>query len=67
MGGSWRLLDEVALPTITRSNTVVGQKQDIVLPSGFVLPGGHQLGVTISVYAGAQDQYHVHALNAAAF
>lgn len=64
IGGSWRLLDEIALPTITASNTVAGQKQEILLPSGYVLPGGWSLGVAQSVYAGAQDQTDVHAFGA---
>lgn len=59
-GTNWRLFDEVALATVTPSNTVVGQKADITYSDGVQLKAGQKIGVTKSVHAGAQDQYDVH-------
>lgn len=60
-GANPRLLPggEIALPTITPSNTVVGQTQTINFPSGLFIPTGVLLKVTISVSAGVQDNYDV--------
>jgi len=58
-GANWRIVREVALPTLTPSNTVIGQTQPMTFPGGFFLPLGCRLAATISVYAGAQDQYDV--------
>lgn len=59
-GGSWWLYDEIELATKTPSGTVAGQKQDITYVNGLILEPGAQVGVTLAVYAGAQDQYDVH-------
>ena len=53
------LLSEIALPTITASNTVIGQTQTIFYSNGLLLDAGQQLKVTISVYAGVQDKFQV--------
>jgi hypothetical protein len=53
------LLVEIALPTITRSTTVIGQSQTISFANGLILKSGQLLRATISVYAGAQDQTDV--------
>lgn len=58
-GANWRLYDEIALATVTSSNTVVGQKADINYADGLQLKGGQKIGVTKSVHAGAGDQYDV--------
>lgn len=56
-GSTWQLRAEVALPTITASNTVIGQSQTINFPDGLVIPASALVGCTISVYAGVQDRY----------
>lgn len=56
-GANFRLLSEIALPTITASNTVIGQTQTIFYSNGLLLGSGQILSVTISVYAGVQDAY----------
>jgi hypothetical protein len=53
------LLSEIALPTITASNTVIGQTQTIFYSNGLLLDSGQQLRVAISVYAGVQDKFQV--------
>jgi hypothetical protein len=53
------LIAEVAMPTITPSNTVVGQQQTIAFNNGLILASGQIVKVTQSVYAGAQDQFQV--------
>ena len=53
------LLSEIALPTITASNTAIGQTQTIFYSNGLLLDAGQQLRVTISVYAGVQDKVQV--------
>jgi hypothetical protein len=58
-GTNPRLLSEIALPTITASNTVIGQTQTIFYSNGLLLSAGQQLKVTISVYAGPQDKFQV--------
>lgn len=63
-GGSWRIFREVDIPTKTASNVLSGQYQEIVFPSGYVLPGGFSMGTSQSVYAGAQDQTDVHLIGA---
>lgn len=55
------LLAEVALPTITASNTVIGQTQTIAFNNGLILASGQIVKCTISVFAGVQDQYQVTA------
>lgn len=53
------LLSEIALPTITASNTVIGQTQTIFYSNGLLLDAGQELKVAISVYAGVQDKFQV--------
>ena len=56
-GVTWQLRSEVALPTITSSNTVIGQSQVITFADGLVIPASALVGCTISVFAGAQDRF----------
>lgn len=56
-GSTWQLRAEVALPTITASNTVIGQSQTITFADGLVIPASALVGATISVYAGVQDRF----------
>lgn len=58
-GANPRLLAEVALPTITASNTAIGQTQTIAFNNGLILASGQIVSCTISVFAGVQDQYQV--------
>lgn len=72
-GTSFRIIQEVAISAVTRTNTVIGATQTIdfvngyILPSGvsigyrngFILPSGSILGATITVYAGNTDQMDV--------
>lgn len=58
-GTTWRLRSEVAITTVTASNTAIGATQVISYPDGLVLPASAKIGVTISVYAGVQDQMDV--------
>lgn len=57
-GSTWQLRAEVALPTITASNTVIGQSQTITFSDGLVIPASALVGATISVYAGVQDRFN---------
>lgn len=56
-GTTWNLRQEIALPTVTASNTVIGQAQTITFPDGLVIPANAIVGATISVYAGVQDRF----------
>lgn len=56
-GSTWQLRAEVALPTITASNTVIGQSQTITFADGLIIPASALVGATISVYAGVQDRF----------
>lgn len=56
-GANYRLRGEIELPTITASATAKGQTQTISFTGGIPLEPNQLLGVTISVYAGVQDQY----------
>lgn len=58
-GANPRLLAEVALPTITASNTVVGQTQTVSFNNGLIMSSGQIVKCTISIYAGVQDQFQV--------
>lgn len=58
-GANPRLKAEVAITTVTASNTVIGATSSIQFPSGWVLKTGQIVSVTQSVYAGAQDQMDV--------
>lgn len=58
-GSNYRLLQEVAIATVTPSNTAIGAQQQILFPGGLILPSGSVLACAISVYAGAQDQFDV--------
>lgn len=58
-GANFRLLAEVAIPTVTASTTAVGATQTITFVGGLIIKSGQLLSCTISVYAGAQDQMDV--------
>lgn len=72
-GTSFRIIQEVAIGAVTRTNAVIGATQTIdfvngyILPSGaaigyrngFIIPSGSILGATITVYAGNTDQMDV--------
>lgn len=58
-GTNYRLLREIAIVTITASNTVIGAVQTMTFVGGVILKSGQLLACTISVYAGAQDQMDV--------
>jgi len=53
-----RLLHEIALPTATRSTTVVGAGGLYVFQNGLAIASGQLLLVGQSIYAGAQDLMH---------
>jgi len=55
-GSNPRLYAEAALPTATRSTSVIGATTTITFLGGLVLASGQLLSVCQSVYAGAQDQ-----------
>ena len=57
-GSTWKLNNEIAIATATRSTTAIGAK-NIVITGGLYLPNGVILGVAQSVYAGVQDQQDV--------
>lgn len=56
IGTNFRLYREVALSAVTASTTVIGSTQTINIAGGLIISSGQLIGVTISVYAGAQDQ-----------
>lgn len=58
-GANYRLYKEVVIVAVTASNTAQGAQQQIVFTGGLILPFGTYIGVTQSVYAGAQDQMDV--------
>lgn len=58
-GANPRLRSEVAIATVTASNTAIGATQTINFTGGLILKSGQILQVSISVYAGAQDQMDV--------
>lgn len=58
-GANFRLVGEVVIPAVTASNTVIGAQASIIFPFGKVIPSGVVVGVTISIYAGVQDQMDV--------
>ena len=58
-GSNYRLRAEVAITTVTASNTVIGATQQIVFTGGLLIPSGCQIGVTQSIYASAADQMDV--------
>jgi hypothetical protein len=55
-GTNYRLYKEVALATVTASNTAIGATTTITIAGGEVLASGQLVGCTISIYAGVQDQ-----------
>jgi hypothetical protein len=57
-GSTWKLDNEIAIATATRSTTAIGAK-NIIITGGLFLPSGVILGVAQSVYAGVQDQQDV--------
>jgi hypothetical protein len=58
-GANPRLVSEIALPTITASNTAIGQAQTLFYSNGLLMQAGQLLQAAISVYAGVQDKFHV--------
>lgn len=64
---TWSPIREIAMATITRSTTTIGQRQTMTFTGGFLVPEGAQIGVTISVYAGVQDRTTVYAIQASNF
>lgn len=58
---------EIALPTVTRSTTVIGNRQTMTFTGGLFVPEGAQLAATIAVYAGVQDTTTVYAVQASNF
>lgn len=56
---AWRLIQEVAIATVTPSATAIGATQTISFANGLIMPSGSSLGAVISVYAGVQDQFDV--------
>jgi len=56
-GTTWFLFREVTFANVTGSNTAIGQFQELYFPEGILLEGTAQrIGVTHSVYSGAQDR-----------
>ena len=58
---------EIALPTVTRSTTVIGNRQTMTFTGGLFVPEGAQLGATIAVYGSAADTTTVYAVQASNF
>ena len=54
-----RLISEVATPTITPSNTAVGAQSIVNFTNGLLVQSGQQVKVSQSIFAGAQDTFHV--------
>jgi hypothetical protein len=57
----WRLLQEIAVASLTSSNTASGAFNSVVFAGGLNLPAGSEIGVIMTVAANAQDQIDVHA------
>jgi hypothetical protein len=53
------LLQEITMPTITRTTAVIGQSQTIFFGTGLLLKSGQLIKVVTSIYSGAQDQVDV--------
>jgi hypothetical protein len=64
---TWFPIREIALPTLTRSTTVIGNRQTITFTGGLFVPEGAQLGATIAVWASAVDTTTVYAVQASNF
>ena len=64
---TWFPIREVALPTLTRSTTVIGNRQTMTFTGGLFVPEGAQLGATIAVYASAADATTVYAVQSSNF
>jgi hypothetical protein len=64
---TWFPIREVALPTLTRSTTVIGNRQTMTFTGGLFVPEGAQLGATIAVYVGVQDTTTVYAVQSSNF
>jgi hypothetical protein len=58
-GANPRLLEEIAFPAVTASDTVAGGTVTITFLGGLNLKSGQIIKVSQSKYAGAQDQVHV--------
>ena len=58
-GTTWNFLQEIAIATSTPSNTAVGTSAIIAFPDGLVIPANTLIGVTQTIYAGAQDRTQV--------
>ena len=64
---TWFPIREVALPTLTRSTTVIGNRQTMTFTGGLFVPEGAQLGATIAVYGSAADATTVYAIQSSNF
>ena len=64
---TWRIINEISLPTVTRTVTVIGNKQTMTFTGGLILPEGSQLGATIPVRASAVDDTTVYTLQGSNF
>jgi hypothetical protein len=64
---TWFPIREVALPTLTRSTTVIGNRQTMTFTGGLFVPEGAQLGATIAVWASAVDTTTVYAVQSSNF
>lgn len=53
------LLQEITMPTITRTTAVIGQTQTIFFGTGLLLKSGQLVKVVTSIYNGPQDQVDV--------
>jgi hypothetical protein len=58
---------EIALPTVTRSTTVIGNRQTMTFTGGLFVPEGAQLAATIAVWGSAVDTTTVYAVQASNF
>jgi hypothetical protein len=58
-GSNPMLLQEITMPTITRTTAVIGQSQTIFFGTGLLLKSGQLIKVATSIYNGAQDQVDV--------
>jgi hypothetical protein len=58
-GTSWTLKTEIAVATVTSSNTVIGSIGLYEPSAGLQIDAGALIGVTQSVYAGVQDRMAV--------
>jgi hypothetical protein len=58
-GNNPRLLQEILIPSLAASNTVIGATSTITFIGGLIIGAGQVIRVSQSVFAGPQDQMHV--------